>query len=202
MTVAFEKFRQQYYSTGREKADGYTKSHFVGLSDKEKVKAFDMLAKELGANPDAVEWLFYLNQSKAEQFCLDYIQKDISKDKSGYFVLYYHLYKNSGDLKYQSNFINDFNSYPDYQKGVALEYLSRTKPTIELLNFLKSIISSRSDEGTADRAAYHLLRMHKVPGSTTEEQKIFFKFFDSLKNSEPSTRDTAIKEIERLFPIY
>lgn len=201
MTVIFEKFKRQYYSTGREKADGYVRGHFDGLSANEKIKAFDMLSDEMGVNPDAVEWLFYLNDRKAKQVCLDYIQANKSGDKSGFFVIYYYLYKQSGDIRYQKKMIDEFYDFPDYQRGVALEYLRKTKVSMDYTDFLRSIIAGRHVEDLANRAAYHYLLAHNVPGETKKEQEVFDNFLDSLKSTDLSIRSTIMDEIKQSYPI-
>lgn len=201
MTVMFERFKRQYYSTGREKADGYDREHFDGLSADEKKKAFDMLSEEMSVNPDAVEWLFYLNVVNAEKVCLDHIQANRSGDKSGFFVFYYYLYKQSGDSSYQKKIIDEFYDFPDYQRGVALEYLRKTKVSMDYMNFLKSIIADRNFEDLANRAAYHYLLAHNVLGGTKKEQEVFSSYLYSLKSNDLSVRSAIMDEIDQSYPI-
>lgn len=43
MTVAFDIFMREHHATGSEKADGYSRNAFIGLSPQEKEQVFRLL---------------------------------------------------------------------------------------------------------------------------------------------------------------
>jgi hypothetical protein len=63
MTAAFDEFMRQHRMTGSEKADGYSPSVFVDLSEEEKPIVLSLLLQEL---PWSADWIWVVAPDKAE----------------------------------------------------------------------------------------------------------------------------------------
>ncbi len=107
MSAAFEQFLKEYESTGREKADGYDESHFLGLSELEKQKVYDLLLKEISVSPMVVEWMYKLFPKKTIVDCINYLSSvDLTK-ALWVFVVQHFLYQKTGSkAKCQSDMID------------------------------------------------------------------------------------------------
>lgn len=201
MSPGFSSFLARYHSVGSQKADGYGKTFFSGLLPHEKQQAFDMLADEARADPNAAEWLFLLDPQRAEATCLQILGEQTDRRFTAPFILLFQLWKHTGEGKYQQEMIDHYAEYGDAQRPLAVEYIAKTTNTAQLADFLKSVVLLDANETAVARASYHLLRLHGVPSSTDEERLKFRAYLASLKASSVQVKRTTFSELERAFPV-
>ncbi|HEY6528289.1 MAG TPA: hypothetical protein VIZ65_06310 [Cellvibrionaceae bacterium] len=119
MTLTFTRFLAQFNSTGNDKAQGYDKSHFVGLSDDEKIKVFGLLEEELIA-PGVIGWLFFLDTNKTEAALLNYLVSS-KKPAAGSHRILIALYHYTQNERYLNDFEDDFHQLDEWEKEEAIQ---------------------------------------------------------------------------------
>jgi hypothetical protein len=198
MSLAFDNFLRQYNATGSEKADGYSRDAFEGLTDPEKDTVFNMLEKEL---PYSAEWLFFLDPQKALAVCE---KTESSWRGDGYkhvFVLQSELLRHTGDLKYQKHMIEDYFKYSERLRAQVADSLGRTPVSAQLIDSLRSIISVETNENAIARASFHLVKLHGVPAKTEEEKNKFWRYVADLRSESDDKKAYAMKDLARNYQI-
>lgn len=198
MSAAFDEFLRQHTASGSEKADGYSKAAFEGLSDEEMKQAFDLLEKEL---PYSVEWLFFLDPIRAKRVAEN--EEATSRKNSYYptFILQRELLKQTGDLTYQQHMFEDYPHYADHIKPQAVDSLGKTPVSPDLAKILQSIVLTEVNEKAVARAAFHLVRIHSVPTQTEDERNKFWRLVANLKSDSALTKANTFKTLDTVYPI-
>jgi len=180
--------------TGREKADGYTQSAFLGLNNLEKEEVFNMLVKEL---PYSVQWLFFLDKDKALPLVKQEEKKKRGNGFSRVYMLQEELLNHTGDLSYQKSMIEDYSSYVDYLKPLVVDAIGRTPPTIESVSFLKQVILTETDGDAVSRAAHRLLKALDVPRVSEADETNYRKLIDDLESDNVTEKLNAFKRLTK-----
>lgn len=79
-SIGFEKFLQEFNSSGKEKIDGYTHGHFDQMTNPERNHAFQLLSQELKQSAVAIDPLFYIDKLEA---CTIFEDKYLTDKKTG-----------------------------------------------------------------------------------------------------------------------
>jgi hypothetical protein len=193
MTSSFDNFMKQYEKTGSEKADGYSRDVFIGLSDQEESIVFDLLMREL---PFSAEWLFFLNAEKA----LAVVKKKEERLRGdGYasnYLLQEELIKFTGDLSYQDRMIESYPGYTDNKKPLVVDAIGRTPATAATINFFKNVILTEVNSSAVARAARALMSDLAIPRGTESEENTYHRIVSDLRNEVLDVKLRALRQIE------
>lgn len=132
MTV--HTFKTQSMMTGSEKADGYSRDAFIGLTENEKETVFQILESEL---PFSVEWLFLGDATRAYEEVAERTEQQIRHD--GYkhvYLLQKYLTRHSDDLTYHRR-IEGYPHCADYIKPLVIDAIGRTLANKAAIEFFK-----------------------------------------------------------------
>lgn len=196
MTDTYNNFLKQYNSKGSQKADGYSESHFEGMTVDEKKEAFDLLKTELIA-PGVADWLFYLDPIQAEMVLLAYINKD-AKNKSGIHRVFYQLYIKTTENKYQNSLIDNYIQYLDWEKDEAIWLINGSKPEKNIASaFYKNVIMTEKNKDALSSAADFFLRLNGLPCKAKEEKLEFFRIRKLLESAVVDDKVNGILSVEK-----
>jgi len=194
MTIAFNEFMRQYKMTGSEKADGYSRDAFIGLTQQEKEEVFRLLVTEL---PFSVEWLFFVDEKKA----LDVVKKEEEKFRgNGYkhiYILQEHLVRHTEDRSYQNHMIEDYSSYADYLRPLVVDALGRTPMNNTVINFLKGIILTETNTDAVDSAARELLAGLNVPRTSEADKNNYKRLVNELSSENSKIKMWALRKVSK-----
>lgn len=193
MTQAFDTFMRQYKMTGREKADGYTRDAFIGLTPNEKDIVLQKLTSEL---PWSAEWLFFVDKQKALAIAKEKEQSLRGNPYQDVFRIQQQLVKYSGDLLYQKHMIEDYPKYIDELKPLVIDAVDDTPVSDESIEFFKQVILLEANIDAVASASVHLLRALNVPRNTDEERVTFKRLLDDLRSEDPRSKRRGMAEVE------
>ncbi|GGC04215.1 hypothetical protein [Pseudoduganella buxea] len=137
MSVAFDKFMEQYKSIGSQKADGYTLDMLIGLEDAEKLEIFRLLQTEL---PWSAQWLFFVNPEKATVIARELEAKWRGDPYRRVDWLQKELIKHTGDMIFQDHMMEDYAHYIDKLRPAVVDSIGSTPTTEAKLKFLEEVI--------------------------------------------------------------
>jgi hypothetical protein len=136
MSIAYNKFLEQFNSSGSQKAQGYDASHFEGLTEEEQESVFSHLQQELIA-PGTIGWLFHLNPKKTKMVLIDYLSDE--KNTAGLHRVLISLYHFTGNTHYLDEFESRFSKFYDWEKSDAINlFKAYAQPDERKMNFLKN----------------------------------------------------------------
>jgi hypothetical protein len=193
MTQAFDTFMRQYKMTGREKADGYSRDAFIGLTPNEKDIVLQKLTSEL---PWSAEWLFFVDKQKALAIAKEKEQSLRGNPYQDVFRIQQQLVKYSGDLLYQKHMIEDYPKYIDELKPLVIDAVDDTPVSDESIEFFKQVILLEANIDAVASASVHLLRALNVPRNTDEERVTFKRLLDDLRSEDPRSKRRGMAEVE------
>lgn len=193
MTTAFDNFMKQHEKTGSEKADGYSRDVFVGLSDFEKEKVFSLLAQEL---PFSAEWLFFLDAEKALPV-VKMEEERLRGDRYGdAYLLQEELIKFTGDLSYQAHMIESYPDYAEDTKPLVVDAIGRTPANTATVDFFKHVILTEVNSSAVARAARRLLAVLGIPRTTESEENTYSRIVKDLRSESLDIKLRALRQIE------
>lgn len=194
MTLAFERFMQQYNATGSEKADGYSRDALLGLDEHERKKVFKLLETEL---PWSAEWLFLVDAKNAFIVAKAKEEKLRGDPYANVYMLQEQLVKYSGDLVYQQHMIEDYPNYIDSLRPLVVDSIDRTPANEATREFFKKIILVEVNSSAVARACRHLLNSLKIPRKTEEEERKYKQLMSELRSDSAQVKRRAISELKR-----
>lgn len=195
MSDAYQRFIRQYNATGREKADGYDRSHFDGMTPAEKAQAFELLKDEAVNLPEVVKWLFHLDAARAAPVALQIAQSRDSDAYYPWYLIYEQLQAHSQDLRYQKQMIDGYPRVAADYRAQAVEALGRTPPSAARRDFFRDVVTNESDPSVLAGAAYHLARDLKLPQTTDQEKKRFRDILVGLSGDDPTQRRATLRSL-------
>jgi hypothetical protein len=193
MTLAFDKFMEQYNMTGREKADGYSRDMLVGLEPDEKDTVFKLLTKEI---PWSAEWLLFLDKDKALSFLKQKENELRGNPYADVYRIQEQLVKYSGDLTYQKHMIDDYPNYVTTLKSFVVDSIDRTPSNRDTIDFFKKIILVEVDEDAVAGASVYLLDSIGVPHGTDAEENNYSRLIKNLRSHDIEIKRRALVELE------
>jgi len=160
-THGFTAFEREFYSTGRDKIDGYTFSNFDAMTPTEKSKAVDMLAGELPSFFPAADALAYLDADRCEAEIRKTLSAKTPVERGRAFHLYFVLWQITGeeapidhlleigrnDLVDATALLSDIAQVPSYPK---------------VLEFLYDLVMQHPSERAVEQAASQLIDRYDV----------------------------------------
>jgi len=179
--------------TGREKADGYSRDAFIGLTPNEKDIVLQKLTSEL---PWSAEWLFFVDKQKALAIAKEKEQSLRGNPYQDVFRIQQQLVKYSGDLLYQKHMIEDYPKYIDELKPLVIDAVDDTPVSDESIEFFKQVILLEANIDAVASASVHLLRALNVPRNTDEERVTFKRLLDDLRSEDPRSKRRGMAEVE------
>jgi len=185
MTIAFDTFMAQYNRTGSEKADGYTRDAFEGLTESERETVFQLLVSEL---PYSTEWLFFVDPVRATAVAKEAEQKMRGDSYEHVFLLQEYLVKYSEDLTYQEHLIEDYPAYVDRLKPLVVDAVARTPANESTVAFFKKIILIETNESAANRAAQWLLMTTEFSKGAEADEERYLDLVDQLTDPDFDVR--------------
>lgn len=196
MTTKFDNFLDQFHSSGSQKADGYNLSHFEGLSEQEKNKAFNLLESELTA-PGVSDWLVYLDKPRAITTLTNYVNNYIPNKSDGLHRALNSLFKATGDKKHLNELMNKFQLLFDWEKEEAVWVIHNSPiESKKASEFYENIILSESNPSLVTSASDFFLRSNGVTCNSKEESKSFFDLRNQLCSDDIRTRTTTLAKIK------
>lgn len=192
VTVAFETFMAQYRMTGSEKADGYTRGAFDGLTESEKDTVFGMLESEL---PFSVEWLFHLDPGRARDVVKNAEQELRGDGYQHVYLLQEHLVRSAGELQYQEHLLDDYPHYADRLKPLVINAVGRTPTNEKTIGFFKKVILTETNVSAIRRAAQALLWAQKLSADTELDEESDCELLHDLSNEDVEVRVKAIARV-------
>lgn len=194
MTTSFENFLKQYEKTGSEKADGYSRDVFVGLSESEKERVFALLLKEL---PFSAKWLFFLDAKKALPFVIAEEKRLRGNEFAHAYQLQEELIEHTGDLSYQTIMIETYHNYISRLKPLVVDAIARTPPNLATISFLKSVILADGSSDAVSRAAWRLVSVLNIPRTNEAEESVYKQMVTDLRNESLDVKLRALKQLDR-----
>ena len=194
MTSEFDLFMKEYQMTGSEKADGYSIDALIGLSEREKEIAFDLLLKEL---PWSTKWLFILDAQKAASVARETEEEMRNKDGEDVYMLQQQLVKYTGDLVYQQHMIEDYAKYRDKVRPLVVDAVDRTPTNQAKIDFFKHVLLIEVTSNAVARAARHLLDAINFPRSTDSEKANYDRLISNLRSDDTRVKVNALGKIQK-----
>jgi len=194
MTSEFDLFMKEYQMTGSEKADGYSIDALIGLSEREKEIAFDLLLKEL---PWSTKWLFILDAQKAASVARETEEEMRNKDGEDVYMLQQQLVKYTGDLVYQQHMIEDYAKYRDKVRPLVVDAVDRTPTNQAKIDFFKHVLLIEVNSNAVARAARHLLDAINFPRSTDSEKANYDRLISNLRSDDTRVKVNALGKIQK-----
>jgi len=193
MTTSYNEFLREYHMKGSEKADGYSRSVFVGLEPYERDKVFDLLLTEL---PLSAKWLFFLDPEKATPV-VKAEEKVLRGDKyNRTFMLQENLVEFTGDLVFQTRMIEDYPNYVDYLRPEVVDAIGRTPINSSVVRFFQQVILTEADADAVARAARRLLAAMNIPRGTDIEKDTYKKLERALRNDDTQAKLRIFAKLE------
>lgn len=192
MSASFEKFMAQYKQTGSEKADGYSRDVFIGLEPHEKEAVFVILKTEL---PWSAGWLFLLDPDNAINTAKAELQRLRGDPYAAAYLLQVQFLSYTGDLQYQQDMVDDYDTYADYLKPQVIRTLWSTPGSKNVTALFARVICEEADPDTRASASIGFLRALNVPHHGAEEKSDYDRLYAQLRSNDPESRRQAIDEI-------
>jgi hypothetical protein len=193
-TQSYKAFLRQYQAQGREKLDGYSSSHFDGLSADERLEVFDLLRKSLlDANDDtAIYGLAYLDPQRALEVFNEFDRK-IDTYSIEYPKLYYWIHvitKSSSSLNKLLE-CGEQGSY--YTKLETITHIEKLPNYCTILKWLKSRIFVETEAVVVHAASAELLRRYGISRNTHRDYSTLIELLTKPRISE---RKAGIQRLE------
>lgn len=180
--------------TGSDKADGYSDASFAGLSEQEKERAFELLLNEL---PWSIRWLFVLDAEKAAEVARQKEDELRGKDGADVYMLQQQLVSYTGDLRYQTHMIEDYQQYRAKVRPLVVDAIGRTPTNRAKIDFFKKMLLVEVSESALSRAARHLLDAIQFPRSTDADEAKYIRLIGDLRSESCEARKGALDEIAK-----
>lgn len=193
MTVAYDKFLKQYHATGSEKADGYSRDAFIGLTPQEKEEVFRLLATEL---PWSVDWLFFVDAERALPVVKEAEQKGRDDPYGDTYKLQAAIVNHTGDLTYQEHMIEDYPAYHKRKKPLVVDAINRTPANETTIDFFKKLILTETNEDAVAGASMYFLDVLNVANATQHDRVVYDRLLDELRSDDTSAKLRAIAQAE------
>lgn len=194
MTSTYTKFLEQFNSKGREKADGYDKSHFDGLTDKEKDLAFELLSTEY-ISPKTIDWMHYICPEKTVKFSENKINRD-TRISPGIHRIYFFLYKKTKNIELLRRLIEAFPQIQSSEKNEVIWMIKRSDMCKnEKLDFYKKVITEDHDRKAISSAADFFLVESGVQRKTASEKNDFYISREILETGSTQQKLSIINKI-------
>lgn len=178
--------------TGSDKADGYSDASFAGLSEREKEIVFDLLSTEL---PWSIRWLFVLDAEKAAVVAREKEIELRGQHGTDVYLLQQQLVNSTGDLRYQSHMIEDYQQYRANVRPLVVDAIGRTPTNQGQIDFFKKILLDEVSVSALARAARHLLDAVNFPKATDADRANYNRLITSLRSDSRDSREVALAEI-------
>lgn len=187
-----KNFLAKFGSTGSEKADGYSRNDFIGLTECEKKTAFDYLVLEL---PREVEWLFFLDPKRAAIVAKKKEAEERGNRHSHVYLIQKQLVNQCGEMKYQQHMIDDYYNYIDCLKPLVVDAIAQTPRSNSSVNFFKNLILVESNEDALAGASVHFLNSLGFMRETESEKKVYLQLLSQLRCDSHLVKISAIEYV-------
>jgi hypothetical protein len=187
-----KNFLTKFGSAGSEKADGYSRNDFIGLTECEKKTAFDYLVLEL---PWEVEWLFFLDPKRAAIVAKKKEAEERGNRHSHVYLIQKQLVNQCGEMKYQQHMIDDYYNYIDCLKPLVVDAIAQTPRSSSSVNFFKNLILVESNEDALAGASVHFLNSLGFMRETESEKKVYLQLLSQLRCGSRLVKISAIEYV-------
>ncbi|QJD89341.1 hypothetical protein HH213_03990 [Duganella dendranthematis] len=191
MTAAFDEFMRQHRMTGSEKADGYSPSVFVDLSEEEKPIVLSLLLQEL---PWSADWIWVVAPDKAEIVLKEWIEARRGDPYRHVYMAQQSLVRHTGDLRYQQQMVEDYPGYHDEMKHRVVDAIHYTPVNVETIAFFKYVVLEDADADARFAAAFSVLDSLQVPDTAEYEQLL-----GHLRSEDVELRAAALAQLDQQF---
>ena len=192
MSCMIKNFLTKFGLTGSEKADGYSRNDFIGLTECEKKTAFDYLVLEL---PWEVEWLFFLDPKRAAIVAKKKEAEERGNRHSHVYLIQKQLVNQCGEMKYQQHMIDDYYNYIDCLKPLVVDAIAQTPRSNSSVNFFKNLILVESNEDALASASVHFLNSLGFMRETESEKKVYLQLLSQLRCDSRLVKISAIEYV-------
>lgn len=192
MSCMIKNFLTKFGRTGSEKADGYSRNDFIGLTEFEKKTAFDYLVLEL---PWEVEWLFFLDPKRAATVAKQKEAEERGNRHSHVYLIQKQLVNQCGEMKYQQHMIDDYYNYIDCLKPLVVDAIAQTPRSSSSVNFFKHLILVESNEDALAGASVHFLNSLGFIRETESEKKAYLQLLSQLRCDSRLVKLSAIEYV-------
>lgn len=192
MSCMIKNFLTKFGSTGSEKADGYSRNDFIGLTECEKKTTFDYLVLEL---PWEVEWLFFLDPKRAAIVAKKKEAEERGNRHSHVYLIQKQLVNQCGEMKYQQHMIDDYYNYIDCLKPLVVDAIAQTPRSNSSVNFFKNLILVESNEDALAGASVHFLNSLGFMRETESEKKVYLQLLSQLRCDSRLVKISAIEYV-------
>jgi len=192
MSCMIKNFLTKFGRTGSEKADGYSRNDFIGLTEFEKKTAFDYLVLEL---PWEVEWLFFLDPKRAAIVAKQKEAEERGNRHSHVYLIQKQLVNQCGEMKYQQHMIDDYYNYIDCLKPLVVDAIAQTPRSSSSVNFFKHLILVESNEDALAGASVHFLNSLGFIRETESGKKAYLQLLSQLRCDSRLVKLSAIEYV-------
>lgn len=110
-------------------------------------------------------------------------------------LLQVQLLSYTGDLQYQQDMVDDYDTYADYLKPQVIRTLWSTPGSKNVTALFARVICEEADPDTRASASIGFLRALNVPHHGAEEKSDYDRLYAQLRSNDPESRRQAIDEI-------
>lgn len=192
----YNRFLQQLNARGREKADGFDRSHFRGLSADERVEAARLLREALFKGDDTAAVGLVLLDSAAAKEPLEEALQTEGKGPLYTLTLAKELWKLTGESRYQEMMI-DLLRHPDrIIRRRALGGLEATPHNDRVMAEIKHLVINDPDQTIRYRAANHLLYGLGLIPNFHDVFASYQQILQNLSDENKEVREKALSELD------
>lgn len=195
MSIAFDRFLKEYSATGREKLDGYTLVNLDGLTAVEREQAVALLKSEAPRFVGAYEPLARLSPAAALEVLL-LIEHDQPKSEfRAAYVLYFWLWKLTGQEGYETKFVESRRSVPASSLPAYFAYAAQMADSRHIEIMLEGAILSETDETAVGSAARTLLNKHGYSRENPATKAEYLALWRTLTAGEPAQKIAVLNRL-------
>jgi HEAT repeat protein len=195
----FERFLKQLYAWGREKGDGFDRSHFDGLSPDERLEAARLLREALlrGDNTSA-EGLVLLDP-RAAKATLEEALQTMSGDAHVSLAVAKQLWHLTKESRYQEEMIAILQHPNDLLRRSALVALEDTPHDDRLMTVLQALVKDDPHEIIRSMAARHLIYGLGLITDIHDLDHPYIRIKNELSDNRKEVREKALAELKSQY---
>jgi hypothetical protein len=198
MTITFDKFLSQFNSSGRQRLEGFDKSHFEGMTPSEMAQAESMLEQEAkGKSLVAIDALGTLASERAVAILVD-ILNQIPATSAARVEVLASLWRATQDVAYQNEIAKAIKSSDAEVRSRAVSVLTETTLGVETFVVFWELLKSEQNFIIRSEASIGVLRCFGLITNPYDTGQAFLHITRRLVSQDAKLRDEALEEVRVL----